>query len=85
MMELEQLGGTGRNNRLTKNDILNYLKNRLTSSVKLEEKLITPQLTAIPSLETKTEVKMGDGVEIIRKATLRQVYPEELDGFQHLR
>ena len=46
--ELNQINGTGRNGRVTKNDILNYLENRTPQSLsKLEKKKYSPNIESV--------------------------------------
>ena len=75
--ELEKINGTGKDGRVTKNDLLDYLSNRKTVSAAVA----VPQPAAV--LETKKEVlppvvNYGSNIEIIEMDRMRKLIAEHM-------
>ncbi|MDT0555110.1 dihydrolipoamide acetyltransferase family protein [Patiriisocius hiemis] len=73
--ELDALVGTGKDGRVTKNDILDYLKNRTsTTKTKQEVTEATSKIQSQPAIQTpekpKTPVSVNGGDEIIEMSRM---------------
>lgn len=67
--ELKNINGTGINGRITKNDILNYLKNRSVKDTKLEKQ---EDFVSVPAAQNNKIVKTSSDKEIIPMNNIRQ-------------
>ena len=82
MDELESVPGTGRNGRLTKKDILAYLKNGHKNHS--EEPVVAPKVAAIPNNSVSSQVadsvsvSAGPGVEIIEMDRMRKLIADHM-------
>jgi 2-oxoglutarate dehydrogenase E2 component (dihydrolipoamide succinyltransferase) len=75
LAELESLSGSGKDGRVTKEDILNYIKNKgadTTSSVKVP-KTVVQQQTIINKPQTAVPVSVNGGDEIIEMDRMRKL------------
>ena len=77
LAELEKINGTGKDGRITKNDVFHYLSNRNTAPTTVA----APQPTAV--LETKQEVpasavNYGSNIEIIEMDRMRKLIAEHM-------
>ena len=73
--ELDQLEGTGLNNRITKEDLVKYMQNRGSAPVSAAaEKKIAP---AAP-VKAQSVVSMGDGDEIIQMDRMRKMISDHM-------
>lgn len=85
MVELENIEGTGKDNRVTKNDILNYIENRSKAIIPQSANNVTVETKAISSKETitensveKQEVNYGNNVEIIEMDRMRKLIADHM-------
>jgi len=82
MDELESVPGTGRNGRLTKKDILGYLKNGRKNHI--EEPIVAPKVAAVPNNPVSSQVadsvsvSAGPGVEIIEMDRMRKLIADHM-------
>ena len=82
MDELESVPGTGRNGRLTKKDILGYLKNGRKNHI--EEPIVAPKVAAVPNNPVSSQVadsvsvSAGQGVEIIEMDRMRKLIADHM-------
>ncbi len=67
--ELKNINGTGINGRITKNDILNYLKNRSVKDTKLGKQ---EDYVSVPAAQNNKIVKTSSDKEIIPMNNIRQ-------------
>ena len=74
-IELDQLAGTGKNGRVTKNDILSYLENRSN----ITTPTVAPQSipTAAPNVSSPTVIKSG-GDEIIEMTRMGKLVSKHM-------
>ncbi len=82
--ELEKINGTGKNNRVTKSDILQYIKDRSTTLEKTEEpqiqkveKTSTPKET-ITSAPSSPITPSGGDTEIVEMDRMRKLISEHM-------
>jgi 2-oxoglutarate dehydrogenase E2 component (dihydrolipoamide succinyltransferase) len=61
MDELEKVSGTGKDGRVTKKDILSYLKNRISTTVEAP-KVKATQTTKTEKLKTNVSISQGDEI-----------------------
>lgn len=76
--ELDKIKGTGLNERITKNDLVNYIKNRETANsaapTPSSEKVVVAPSTPKPA----QVVPMGDGDEVIQMDRMRKMISEHM-------
>ncbi len=64
--ELDSIGGTGKDGRVTKNDILGYIETRKTPTTSQPKVAVAPKAaTEVPSEKPKASVLLNGGDEII--------------------
>jgi len=76
LAELESLSGSGKDGRVTKEDILNYIKNKgadTTSSVEVPKTIAQPQSITVNKPQTVTPVSVNGGDEIIEMDRMRKL------------
>ena len=80
--ELDQIPGTGQNNRLTKKDILAYIANKRNSINQVVEKVEqAPQIKSQNVVEESTpkvEISQGSNVEIIEMDRMRRLIADHM-------
>lgn len=81
MSELENVSGTGGENRVTKKDILNYVKNRSSQPVQQT----APQISAQPTYiaPTPQPVSASGNVEIIEMDRMRKLIADHMVMSKH--
>jgi 2-oxoglutarate dehydrogenase E2 component (dihydrolipoamide succinyltransferase) len=75
LTELETISGSGKDGRVTKEDILNYIKTRgsvMPSAVEVSKPVVQPQV-AINKPQTATPVSVNGGDEIIEMDRMRKL------------
>jgi len=81
MEELEAIVGTGKDQRVTKNDILAYIKNRHVpadaNSAKLDQNLAVDSKTPIKTA-SKTPIFVGEGDEIIEMTRMGKLIAKHM-------
>ena len=77
--ELDQIKGTGKEGRVTKNDILNYLENRSSGATKLPS--VSMSATGIKTPSVPVMVDGGD--EIIEMDRMRKMIAERMVESKH--
>lgn len=81
--ELDQINGTGLNERVTKEDLVQYIENRGEAG-KSEKQEITsipkpaPVSTSTPAAKPQQVIPMGDGDEIIQMDRMRKMISEHM-------
>lgn len=77
LSELDKIKGTGLNDRVTKNDILDYLKNGLSKN---ETSIVHPEKSIIEITEVKplNQVVIGGGDEIIEMDRVRKLIAKHM-------
>lgn len=77
LSELDKIKGTGLNDRVTKNDILDYLKNGLSKN---ETPIVHPEKSIIEITEVKplNQVVIGGGDEIIEMDRVRKLIAKHM-------
>ena len=79
--ELDNIPGTGKNGRLTKDDILAYLKNRKTPAADKIQQDITPSPASMPEPVKTSQPKgivLENGDEIIEMDRMRKIIAEHM-------
>ena len=82
MMELEKISGTGKDDRVTKADILNYVKNK--GSVKPQQEVITQTKTETttkkeePLAQTKQTISTSGNTEIVEMDRMRKLIADHM-------
>jgi len=76
--ELASVPGTGKSGRVTKNDILNYLKQRSEAPQKAQPAAAAPPAQAAPSPAPKVSVSVNAGDEIIEMDRMRKMIAERM-------
>jgi 2-oxoglutarate dehydrogenase E2 component (dihydrolipoamide succinyltransferase) len=85
--ELETIAGSGQNNRVTKNDILDYVENRKTITIPVPSPILKPVVTLkkdCSSIETPTRpvetvaTSVSGNVEIIEMDRMRRLIAEHM-------
>ncbi len=73
--ELEAINGSGKDGRVTKNDMLAYLKNRGNAPVTTQsvQKNETPKKAAAPKPPVKTSVAFQEGDEVVAMSRMRKL------------
>lgn len=74
--ELEKVKGTGSSNRITKDDLQNYIQNKSTS--KAVEKPIVEQAILQPKVAPSKPVQYSDNVEIIEMDRMRKLIGDHM-------
>ncbi|MEN7547750.1 dihydrolipoamide acetyltransferase family protein [Rapidithrix thailandica] len=75
--ELERVPGTGKDNRVTKNDILNYLSNRKESSG-TQPSATTTQTAPTPHVEIARTVSVNGADEIMEMDRMRKMIADRM-------
>jgi len=81
MSELENIPGTGKDNRVTKGDILNYVANRGTAKTTVAPSVVTeqaPEVAPVALVEKKPEPAITGNVEIIEMDRMRKLIAENM-------
>lgn len=79
--ELDQISGTGLNNRITKEDLVNYIENRGKTTVapaKGDTKSNEPAPVTAAAAKPQAVVPMGDGDEIIQMDRMRKMISDHM-------
>ncbi|NGY38163.1 2-oxo acid dehydrogenase subunit E2 [Flavobacterium sp. XN-5] len=74
--ELEQISGTGKDGRVTKNDILEYVKNRGSQAAVAPAKVVEapkPEQAAAPAAQKAAPVSVNGGDEIVEMDRMRKL------------
>ncbi len=72
--EFNQIIGSGEGNRITKTDVVNYLKNRKAKSIKMAEPIAAPLSSVPKSTPTASHQSYdGENVEIIEMDRMRKL------------
>ncbi len=75
--ELDEISGSGQNNRLTKADLLDYLKNRKSKPTGKEADAKT-QEAATPVQLKRPEIHLSEGDEVIEMDRMRKLIAEHM-------
>lgn len=86
--ELDQINGTGKDTRITKDDLLNYLKNRNNSTASAAPQAVTnapstPKTTTAAPTPSAPAVSLGSGDEIIEMDRMRKLISEHMVRSKH--
>ena len=75
LAELEAISGSGKDGRVTKNDMLAYLKNRGNAPVATQSapKTVAPAKAAAPKAPVKTSVTLQEGDEVVAMSRMRKL------------
>ena len=75
LAELEAIEGSGKDGRVTKNDMLAYLKNRSSAPVATQStpKTVAPAKAAAPKAPVKTSVALQEGDEVVAMSRMRKL------------
>lgn len=75
LAELEAINGSGKDGRVTKNDMLAYLKNRGNAPVATPAtpKTVAPTKPAAPKAPVKTSVTLQEGDEVVAMSRMRKL------------
>jgi 2-oxoglutarate dehydrogenase E2 component (dihydrolipoamide succinyltransferase) len=75
LAELEAINGSGKDGRVTKNDMLVYLKNRGNAPVTtpIAPKIVAPTKPAAPKAPVKTSVTLQEGDEVVAMSRMRKL------------
>lgn len=84
LQELEKIAGTGADNRVTKQDMLDYLENRAEASSGLQQNTMiqTPVIQTEISAERKSEL-IGKGNELIPMSRMGKLIAEHMTHSKH--
>lgn len=84
LQELEKIAGTGADNRVTKQDMLDYLENRAEASSGLQQNTMiqTPVIQTEISTERKSEL-IGKGNELIPMSRMGKLIAEHMIHSKH--
>lgn len=84
LQELEKIAGTGADNRVTKQDMLDYLENRAEVSSGLQQNTMiqTPVIQTEISAERKSEL-IGKGNELIPMSRMGKLIAEHMTHSKH--
>ncbi len=83
MSEMENIPGTGKENRVTKSDILNYVANRGTAKATVASSVVTEkapeaEVAPVALVEKKPEPAITGNVEIIEMDRMRKLIAENM-------
>lgn len=75
LAELEAISGSGKDGRVTKNDMLAYLKNRANAPVTTQStpKAAAPVKVSAPKAPVKTTVALQEGDEVVAMSRMRKL------------
>ena len=75
LVELEAINGSGKDGRVTKNDMLAYLKNRgnVPVATPATPKTVAPTKPAAPKVPVKTSVTLQEGDEVVAMSRMRKL------------
>jgi 2-oxoglutarate dehydrogenase E2 component (dihydrolipoamide succinyltransferase) len=75
LAELEAISGSGKDGRVTKNDMLAYLKNRANAPVATQStpKAAAPVKVSAPKTPVKTTVALQEGDEVVAMSRMRKL------------
>ncbi|GIM49075.1 dihydrolipoamide acetyltransferase family protein [Capnocytophaga stomatis] len=83
LQELDKIKGTGVDNRVTKQDMLDYLENRTSAPSELTQKVVqVPLLQPEVSAERKAEL-IGKGDELIEMSRMGKLIAEHMTRSKH--
>ncbi|MBR9859550.1 2-oxo acid dehydrogenase subunit E2 [bacterium] len=90
MQELENIPGTGKDNRVTKRDILSYVEQRSNGTVQTGTQTPAPQTEAPKAsepvqkaVESKPQIQVGSGDEIIEMDRMRKLIAGHMVNSKH--
>ncbi len=87
MQDLEQISGSGENNRVTKKDILNFIETggaaknaaaKVVTSPKIETASVEKTVQAAPAQKTAPSIPMYEGDEIIEMDRMRKIIADHM-------
>jgi len=80
LSELDLITGTGKENRLTKNDLLSYLKNKSqnTATSKVDNSTKNTVKLEIPKKQAASNISMSDDDEIIEMDRMRKLIADHM-------
>jgi len=78
LSELEQISGSGKDNRVNKNDILEYLKNRVEGKVQKPEPQSKQQVSYVAPKVEAPKVSAGLGDEIVEMDRMRKLIADHM-------
>jgi 2-oxoglutarate dehydrogenase E2 component (dihydrolipoamide succinyltransferase) len=87
MNELEKIAGTGKDDRVTKKDILTYLENRTEHPAQNKPELQTQTQTfssSSPAQQYKVDVSLSPGDEIIEMDRMRKIIADHMVMSKHV-
>ena len=88
MTELESIAGSGKEGRVTKSDMLSYLKNRgtafATAPVKTETKKTTPAPKKAAPVHTPVNIPNTGGTEIVEMDRMRKLIADHMVMSKHV-
>ena len=94
MAELERMAGTGKDGRVTKKDILDYVDNRVAAPVQTEQVVVRQENTPVAAVSTSAaspvvkqynvDVPMYPGDEIIEMDRMRKLIAEHMVMSKHV-
>ena len=76
--ELDQISGTGLNNRITKDDLVNYIENRGNAAAPAKVETKAANATSGVAPRPQAVVPMGDGDEIIQMDRMRKMISDHM-------
>ena len=76
--DLDQISGSGLNNRITKDDVVNYIDNRGKASTPAEVETKVGALKAAVASKPQAVIPMGDGDEIIQMDRMRKMISDHM-------
>ena len=85
MSELEKVPGTGKDDRVTKKDILEYVKNRKEPTTQQQAEYTQPSTIKSPAPVSQPEPKYnhGDNVEIVEMDRMRRLIADHMVRSKH--
>jgi 2-oxoglutarate dehydrogenase E2 component (dihydrolipoamide succinyltransferase) len=90
-MELDSIAGTGKDNRITKADLLNFLKDRIVSKKEIKtdtqeipDQLRPTELSAKITAEQRITTSYGGDIEIVEMDRMRKLIAENMLHSKHI-
>ena len=85
MSELESVSGTGKDHRVTKKDILNYLKNRSSAKANIPQQINTPSASQSSTVQISSPtIPAMEGDEIIEMDRMRKMIANHMVMSKHV-
>ena len=85
MSELESVSGTGKDHRVTKKDILNYLKNRSSAKAHIPQQINTPSANQSTTVQISSPtIPAMEGDEIIEMDRMRKMIANHMVMSKHV-